>query len=282
MNDQVTHNSSTNRMITLILKNIVAWMASLLVIIPMLLVVLNAFKADGETISMTMELPKQWIFSNFGTVIEKGKLVRSFFNSLTFAVGGTVLTVIFGAMAAYVFSRRRSKGVAAVYMYVVLGMVIPINYVALTKTMQVLHLNNTIPGVILLYTALQTPFTVFLIYGFVSKIPVDLDEAAILDGCTPMQLYWKVIFPLLKSAIVTSGVLCFLNCWNEFMIPLYFTNTTEKWPMTLAIYNFFGQYEMSWNLICADVILTCAPVIIIYVACQRFIVGGQTAGAVKG
>ena len=273
---------SKTKVVQVVLKNILAWIASLLVLIPMTLVVLNAFKSDGETINMTMELPKHFTMANFVTVIEKGKLVGSFFNSLLYAGVGTVLTVLFGSMAAYVFSRRRSKGMAAIYMFVVLGMVIPINYVTLTQVMQVTHLTNTSVGIILLYMALQTPFTVFLIYGFVSKIPVELDEAAILDGCNPWQLYWRVIFPMLKSAIVTSGVLCFLNCWNEFMMPLYFLHSSEKWPMTLAIYNFFGQYEMKWNLICADVLLTCAPVIIIYLICQKYIVGGQTAGAVKG
>ncbi|MBQ8971050.1 MAG: carbohydrate ABC transporter permease [Lachnospiraceae bacterium] len=269
-------------MVQIILKNILAWIASLTVLVPLALVVLNAFKADGETISMTLTLPKTWVFSNFSTVIEKGKLVRSFVNSMIYAGAGTILTVFFGALAAYVFSRRRSKGMYLLYMYVVLGMVIPINYVTLTKTMINLRLTNTSLGIILLYMALQTPFTVFVIYGFVSKIPVELDEAAIIDGCSPIQLYTRIVFPMLKSAIVTSGVLCFLNCWNEFMMPLYFLHTSDKWPMTLAVYNFFGQYEMKWNLICADVLLTCLPVIIIYLLGQKYIIGGQTAGAVKG
>ena len=167
-------------------------------------------------------------------------------------------------------------------MYVVLGMFIPVNYVTLTKIMQVTSLNNTWYGIVLLYTAMQIPFSVFLIFGFVSKIPSELDEAAILDGCTPIQLFIRIVFPMLKSAVITAGVLCFLNTWNEFIMPLYFLHSSEKWPMTLAIYNFFGQYEMSWNLICADVILTCLPVVILYVACQKYIVGGQTEGAVKG
>lgn len=274
--------SSKNKFIQIFLKNILAWLASLMVIIPLLLVIFNAFKADGETINMDLHLPKEWIIANFFTVIEKGKLIRSFFNSFLYAGVGTLVTVFFGSMAAYVFSRRRSKLMSAVYMYMVLGMVIPINYVTLTKTMINLHLTNTKPGIILLYMALQTPFTIFLIYGFVSKIPVELDEAAIIDGCSPLELYLKVVFPMLKSAVITAGVLCFLNCWNEFMMPLYFLHSSEKWPMTLAIYNFFGQYEMKWNLICADVILTCAPVLIIYLICQKYIVGGQTAGAVKG
>ena len=212
--------TTKNKFVQILLKNLLAWIASLIVIIPMLLVILNAFKADGETLNMNLELPKTWIVSNFATVIEKGKLIRSFLNSLMYAGLGTFITIFFGAMAAYVFSRRRSKGMAAIYMYVVLGMVIPINYVTLTKTMITLHLTNTKPGIILLYMALQTPFSIFLIYGFVSKIPTELDEAAIIDGCSPIQLYLRIIFPMLKSAIITAGVLCFLNCWNEFMMPL--------------------------------------------------------------
>ncbi len=275
-------STKKNHIIQSILKNALAWFASLLVIVPVLLIILNAFKGDGEALTMTMELPKTWNWSNFATVIEKGKLVGSFFNSLLYAGTSTVLTVILASLAAYVFSRRRSKKISILYMYVVLGMVIPVNYVTLTKIMQITHLVNTAPGIILLYTAMQIPFSVFLIFGFVSKIPVELDEAAILDGCTPIQLFMRVVLPMLKPAVITSGVLCFLNTWNEFIMPLYFLHSSEKWPMTLAIYNFFGQYEMSWNLICADVILTCLPVVILYITCQKYIVGGQTEGAVKG
>ena len=271
-----------NRFIQILLKNMLAWFASLLVLVPLVLIVLNAFKGDGEALTMTMELPKTWNWSNFAKVIEKGKLLISFCNSLLYAGTSTILTVVLASLAAYVFSRRRSRRVGMLYMYVVLGMVIPVNYVTLTKIMQMTHLVNTAPGIILLYTAMQIPFSVFLIFGFVSKIPVELDEAAILDGCTPIQLFWNVILPMLKSAVITAGVLCFLNTWNEFIMPLYFLHSSGKWPMTLAIYNFFGQFEMSWNLICADVILTCLPVVLLYVTCQKYIVGGQTEGAVKG
>ena len=275
-------SAKKNRLIAVIVKNIIAWSAALLVMVPLALILINAFKSDGETLTMTLSLPKTWQFSNFATVIEKGKLVRSFFNSFLYAGSATILTVLFAGLAAYVFSRRRSKGMGFLYMYVVLGMVIPVNYVTLTKIMQITHLNNHAVGIILLYTAMQLPFSIFLIYGFVSKVPVEMDEAAILDGCTAVQLYTRVVFPMLKSAVVTAGVLCFLNTWNEFIMPLYFLHSSEKWPMTLAVYNFFGQYETSWNLICADVLLTCLPVLILYLTCQKYIVGGQTEGAVKG
>ncbi|MCR5581370.1 MAG: carbohydrate ABC transporter permease [Pseudobutyrivibrio sp.] len=268
--------------ITNVLLNIIAVVVSLILFTPILLIIINAFKATGEAMTMTINLPKSLVLENFGIVIEKGKLVRSFLNSLLYAGGATALAVVLGSMSAYVFSRRRNRSFSALYMYIVLGMVIPVNYVALMKVMQVLHLTNSAVGIILLYTAIQTPFTIFLLYGFVSKIPVELDEAAVIDGCNPGQLYFTIVMPLLKPALVTATVLCFLNTWNEFVMPLYFLNSSEKWPMTLAVYNFFGQYETSWNLICADVILTCAPVILMYLFGQKYIVGGQTAGAVKG
>lgn len=275
-------NMKTKHTIQVVVQNIVAWMASFIVLVPLMLILINSFKGNGEVMQMTLELPKTWNFSNFATVIEKGKLIKSFVNSMVYAGCATFIAIFFASMSAYVFSRRRTKGFEAVYLYVILGMVIPVNYVALMKVMQTLSLNNSGIGIILLYAAMQTPFSVFLIYGFVSKLPVELDEAAVIDGCLPYQLYFKIIFPLLKPAVVTAGVLCFLNTWNEFIMPLYFLNSSDRWPMTLAVYNFFGQFEMSWNLICADVLLTCAPVIIIYLSCQKYIVGGQTAGAVKG
>lgn len=275
-------SNRTKKLTANILKNILAWLFSILMLIPLALIVVTSFKTKEEATSMSLTLPTTWTFENFATVIEKGKLVQSFLNSFLYASCATILVVILGTMAAYVFSRRRTKGMNALYMYLVLGMVIPINYVALMQVMQTTHLQNTSIGIILLYVATQMPFTVFLIYGFVSKVPSDLDEAAVIDGCGAGRLFFSIVVPLLKPCMVTAGVLCFLNTWNEFIMPLYFLNTSEKWPMTLAVYNFFGQYEKSWNLISADILLTCLPVIIMYLICQKYIVGGQTAGAVKG
>ncbi|RHV87812.1 carbohydrate ABC transporter permease [Lachnospiraceae bacterium OF09-33XD] len=275
-------NSKRKKTAKNVVKNGMAWIVSLVMLVPVLLILVNAFKPAEEAIRMNLTLPKEWTLTNFITVIQKGKLGQSFLNSFLYAGSATVITVCLGAMAAYVFSRRRTRRNSAVYMYMVLGIVIPINYVALMKVMQATRLNNSALGIILLYVAMQLPFTIFLIYGFVSKVPTELDEAAVIDGCGPFRLFFSIILPMLKPSIITAGVLCFLNTWNEFIMPLYFLNSSEKWPVTLAIYNFFGQYETNWNLICADVLLTCLPVIVMYLVCQKYIVGGQTAGAVKG
>lgn len=275
-------NSKRKKTAKNVVKNGMAWIVSLVMLVPVLLILVNAFKPAEEAIRMNLTLPKEWTLTNFITVIQKGKLGQSFLNSFLYAGSATVITVCLGAMAAYVFSRRRTRRNSAVYMYMVLGIVFPINYVALMKVMQATRLNNSALGIILLYVAMQLPFTIFLIYGFVSKVPTELDEAAVIDGCGPFRLFFSIILPMLKPSIITAGVLCFLNTWNEFIMPLYFLNSSEKWPVTLAIYNFFGQYETNWNLICADVLLTCLPVIVMYLVCQKYIVGGQTAGAVKG
>lgn len=266
-----------------LVKNLIAWILSAIMMIPLLLIIFTALKPDSEARrSMTLSLPREWTSANFAIAIEKGKLVTGFFNSLLYSVSSTVLVILLASMAAYVFSRRRSRGNQALYLFIVMGLVLPINYVALMKVMQLMMLNNTQLGIILLYSAIQLPFMVFLIYSYVARIPVELDEAAVIDGCGPIRLFFSIIFPLMRPVLVTAVVLCFLNVWNEFVMPLYFLNSSDKWPMTLSVYNFFGQYQTQWNLIAADVLLTSLPVVVMFIALQKYIVGGQTVGAVKG
>lgn len=266
-----------------VLTNLIAWCISLILVVPLILIVFNALKTSLLASDMSLALPQlpiQW--SNFGIVIEKGKLIQSFFNSTIYSVGSVVLCTGLSAMSAYVLSRNRNRLNKFIYIFIVLGIAMPINFVTLIKVMQSVQLMNSRIGIILLYAAMQTPFTIFLIYGFIGKIPVDLDEAGIIDGCTPLQLFFKIILPLLKPVLVTAIVLTFLNTWNEFILPLYFLNSSAKWPMTLAVYNFFGMYFKDWNLVCADIVLTSLPVIVVYLLGQKYIVSGMTSGAVKG
>jgi len=271
------------KLIRKIITNILAWMFSAICLIPLLLILFNSMKDKKAAAEMNLALPSFPIqFENYFVVIEKGKLAQSFLNSLIYSAGSVVLCVLFASLAAYVLSRNQTKLNKALYMFIVMGITLPVNYVALTKVLMTLHLNNTRVGIILLYTAMQLPFMTFLIHGFVAKVPTELDEAAIIDGCGPVRLFFSVIMPLLKPAIATSVVLTFLNTWNEFTSPLYFLNNTDKWPMTLSVYNFFGMYYKDWNLVCADILLTSLPVIIVYLLGQKYIVAGMTSGAVKG
>ena len=127
-----------------------------------------------------------------------------------------------------------------------MGIAMPTNFVTLMQVMQWTNLVNTQLGIILLYAAMQIPFSVFLIYAFIGTIPRELDEAALIDGCAPLRAFFGVIFPLLTPVLVTLSVLSILGIWNEFLMPLYFLNSSADWPMTLAVYNFFGMYQSDW------------------------------------
>ena len=135
---------------------------------------------------------------------------------------------------------------------------------------------------IFLYISMQLPFSIFLIYGFIETIPRELDEAATMDGCSPLRLFFSVILPLLTPVLVTSGILNFLGVWSDFLFPLYYLNDSDNWPMTLAIYNFFGRFNTQWNLVSANILLNIIPVIVVYLLGQRYILSGMTSGAVKG
>lgn len=271
------------RTIKTICVNAIAWIISLICMIPLLLLVVNSLKDKNAASYMNLSLPAWPIpWENFATVIQKGKLLNSFLNSLTYSLGSVVICSVLAVMAAYVLSRNATRLNKFIYMYLVLGITLPVNYVALMKVMIFLHLNNTKPGIVLLYAAMQLPFSVFLIHGFVARIPVELDEAAVMDGCNSVKLFFRIVLPLLKPVMATVFVLTFLNTWNEFISPLYFLSSSTKWPMTLSVYNFFGMYFKDWNLVCADILLTSLPVILVYLLGQKYIVSGMTAGAVKG
>lgn len=261
---------------------LLAAIVSLTMFFPIYLIVVNSFKDNIQSRTMGVDLPTSLHFDNYFTVIEQGKLGTAFINSSLYATGATILVVLFSSLAAFVLSRNRSRRNIFLYFFIALGIAMPLNYVPLTKVMQTTHLINTIPGIILLYAATKIPFGVFLIYAFVDSIPREIDEAAIIDGCSPLKLFFSVVFPLLKPAWVTAGILSFLDFWSEFILPLYFLQSSAKWPMTLAVYNFFGRFESSWNLVSADIVLTILPVIVVYLWGQRYIIYGMTTGAVKG
>jgi len=270
------------RMFRATVNNLLASGAGLVALAPIYLVFVNALKTQTDSATMGVELPLNPQWGNFGTVIDQGKLLTAFFNSVLYSVGGTVLSVMVSALAAYVLARHRSRRHEIIYALLIMGIAIPTNFVTLTKVMQVTGLIDSQIGIILLYAATQIPFSVFLIYAFIDSLPRELDEAAFIDGCSPIRTFFSIIFPVLTPVVVTCGVLNMLNLWNEFLMPLYFLNSTDHWPMTLAVYNFFGQFQSNWALVSADVVLTILPMILVYVVAQRWILSGVSAGAVKG
>lgn len=272
----------SKKIIKSLLANVITIFISLIILIPLLVLFLNSFKTQGEANNMSLSLPSTWQFENYKVVIEQGKLISSFFNSLLYATVSVGIIVFVVSAAAFVISRNRKSINNWIYYFIISGIAIPINNVALMKVMQALNLANTRIGIILIYAAINIPLSLFLCYGFISTIPREIDEAAVIDGCGPVRLFVSIILPLLKPIISTLFVLNFMAIWNDFTMPLYFLNNSAKWPMTLAVYNFFGAFENSWNLVSADIILTLIPVLIVFIFGQKYIVGGVSAGSVKG
>lgn len=264
-----------------IAKHVVCILLSLIVLVPFYMVLINSFKTKSEAARMSLSLPTEWVFQNYLEVIDKGDLIQGFTNSLLYAVVATFAGVLLCSMAAFVMCRKRTKLNVFLYYFVLCGLFFPVNYVTLVRVLTGFHLNNTRVGIILVFTSAMIPFCVFTIRNFVTSIPVELDEAAVIDGAGPVSLFFKIILPLLKPTMVTCFILQFMTVWSDFLTPLYLSSKSKLFPMTMAVYQFFGKNKSYWNYIFADIVLTCIPVVLVYMIGQKYIVGGMTSGAVK-
>jgi raffinose/stachyose/melibiose transport system permease protein len=259
-----------------------SWAVVLIFLLPMAVILINSFKTKAESDAMSLALPARIAIANFESVFLKGNLATTFLNSATYAAGSSLLIVALTLTSAFVLSRRKGRATNFIYFFIVLGTALPMNYIAVMKVMRALALINTRLGMVLLYAAIGIPISLFIAYGYISTLPREIDEAAVIDGCAPAPLFALVIAPLLTPIASTIFVLNFMSTWNDFIMPLYFLNATRKWPMTLGVYNFFGMYQTQWNLVSADIVMTSLPVLLVFVFGQKYIVGGITAGAVKG
>lgn len=268
--------------VQVIIKGVLFWGLSLIVIVPFLIVVFNAFKTQPEAINMELSLPNEWHFENFAKVWEDGDILHALKNSLILSVSSVAVTVVCSSMCAYVISRNRTRFNRLIYVFFAMGLMVPVSNVTIVKVLRVMGLYNTLPGTILVFIALIMPLSVFLYYGFISGIPRELDEAAIVDGAGAVRIFVQVIFPLLKPATVTVIMINFLNVWNDFQIPLYTLPDPDKAVIVQKVYNFFGTYTASWNLVSVTIIYAILPILIVYLFGQKYIISGMTAGSVKG
>lgn len=248
---------------------------------PLWMVLINAFKNKGEARFFALSFPKEWTLENFAVVFQTGGVLRAFFNGLIVAGASVMIVLLFSALAAFAISRSKQRWANAAYYLFLCGLVVPVAFIPTFLVLDRLNLFNTYIGLILVSATYGLPMSIFLYVGFIKTIPRELDEAAIIDGCSPIRMVFSVIFPLLKPVTVTLFIFNFIGCWNDIQVPLYFSNT-EKWNLPLTVYNFYGTYGSSWNLVFADIVLTVLPLLILYLISQKYIISGMTAGAVKG
>ena len=257
----------------------------LVFIVPLVFMALTAVKDRKEAAKLDFSWPTNFQFvENFTEVLSARKfmLVTAFINSTILTVASVAILVVLAAMVAWVLQRRKSRWNGVANFLILSGLIIPPAIVPTVWVLQGLGLFKTLPGLILIEVAFGLSFCVMLFRAFISSIPKELDEAAVIDGCGPVRLFFRVIFPLLRSVIVTVIVVQSVAIFNDFQHPLYFLPGDANATVQLTLFNFQSQFTTSYNLLFMNILLITIPPFIMYLFFNRQIVSGMTAGAVKG
>jgi raffinose/stachyose/melibiose transport system permease protein len=254
-------------------------------LVPFAFIVLTASKTRGESALREFSLPTEWaIWDNFVAVIQARDymLLAAFVNSTVLTVASVAIMVVLAAMCGYVMQRRPNRLTPWLNALVLSGLIIPPAVVPTIWVLQGLGLFRTLPGLILIEVAFGLSFCVLLFRAFVASIPREIDEAAIIDGAGPVRLFFRVVFPLLRSVIVTAVIVQSVAVFNDFQNPLYFLPGDTNATVQLTLYNFRSQYTTQWNLLFMDILLITIPPLVMYAFFNRQIVAGLTTGGVKG
>ncbi len=267
------------------LKYIILIILALLIIIgPLWLILINSFKNSREAALLSFSFPSEWhIVDNYSAVIEKGDLLRGFLNTMLYTCVVIPLLIIIGGMASWVFARSKEVIFKVFYFILISGILIPPSVVTSIKLLNMLHIYGTRIGLILFYIGILLSLSIFFMTGFIKSIPINLEDAARIDGCNNLQLFFKVILPLLKPVISTVSILAGLSVWNDFMWAFYLLRSKSQQTLMLGLFNFMGshQNDINWHLVFADLVLVSLPFIIFYIFGQRFIISGIMGGSIK-
>jgi len=259
--------------------------AAVVFLVPFAFIFVTASKSVQEALTLNFDLPKKWMFvDNLVQVVQAQDfmLIRAFGNSILLTVCSVSILVVLSAMMAWIIDRRPGKVAKIANAMILAGLMIPPAVVPTIFLLQSLHIYGTFPSLVLIEVAYSTSFTVMIFRAFISSIPRELDEAAIIDGANPIQLFFRVVFPLLKSVIVTAVILNSVFVFNDFVNPLYYLNGPGNETVQLTLFNFNGQYVSHYNLLFMDILLVTVPMVIMFAIFNKRIVAGMTAGAVKG
>ena len=264
--------------------SIAALAVGIVFVSPLYLVFVNSVKTVREIYLSPLGLPVEISWNNFGRVMEKIDFGQALKNSLFFVVFGVAGLLVICSMAAYRLARHRTRVNKFVYLLLVSSILVPFQTVMipLIKIIASIGLYNTRIGVLLAYYGYGIPFAVFLFYGFLSSIPREIEEAALIDGGSLFQVYRCIILPLLKPICVTVAVLDVLWIYNDFLLPFVLISDNELRTLPLVMYTFFTAYERPWDLAMASLTMVLTPAIIKFVILQKQITGGIVSGAVEG
>ncbi|WP_313636777.1 carbohydrate ABC transporter permease [Paenibacillus sp.] len=260
----------------------IATVVFLIYIVPFLLILITSLKNEAESKIMNFKLPTTYQFDNYLTAINEGQIWRGLSNGLFVSLTVTILTVLLCSYSAFIMQRNQTRFTRFTYKFLLAGMIAPFSFIPAIKLLQLLHMGDNYSGLIMVDIASQIPFTILLYYSFFYGVPREMDEAASVDGASPIRMFFQVIFPLLMPVVSTNIVLTFTTIWNDFSNVLFLVPKSSMWTIPMGIFNFQQLYTYNYALVCAYITLALIPVLIIYLLGQKYIVSGMTTGAVKG
>lgn len=257
--------------------------AVLLLGIPFWLVLSTAGKNQAEALNPNLTPPSQWqLLENFGQVFSEGRMLTGFFGSLLVMVPAVFGVLILGSMAAWILGRRGGKGMAIVYAVAISGIVLPPAVVTIVLLLRQMGLAGTAVGMIGVYMGMYLSTVIFFVTGFVRTIPPELEEAARVDGASPVKVFVRIILPLLVPVLATATILICLYIWNDVFYALFVVGgRLDTLPLNLYQVASAGLYLQNWHLIFAYITLMSLPLLVTFVIAQRKIISGITSGAVK-
>lgn len=257
---------------------------AILYLFPIYILFINSFKTQKGLFENVISIPNKDTFTieNYKNAFLKLNYFRSFFNSLTITVISVILILLFSSMAAWALVRNKSMSSKIIFGLFSISILIPFQSTMLPLLMitKKIKLLNPV-GLIIMYVGFGVSLSIFMIHGFIKNIPKELEEAATIDGCGFFQLFFRIVIPLLKSALISVAILNIIWIWNDFLLPSIVL-TEQKWKtLPLMTYNFFGEYSKKWDLATAALFICIIPIIVFYSWTQKYIISGMTEGSIK-
>ncbi|MGF2615117.1 carbohydrate ABC transporter permease [Rossellomorea vietnamensis] len=262
---------------------IIGIIVGLIFLVPFYFVLINSVKPFAAILIDAAAWPEEFLFSNYAKVWDIINFPRAFWNSLVITVFSNIGLVIISSMAAWKMVRTPGRFSKILFVIFVSAMVIPFQTVMipLMKLGGALQLTNSIPGLIIMYFGFGVPLSLFLFHGFVKTVPIEIEESAMIDGCSQFGVFWRIVFPLLKPITVTVIILNTLWIWNDYLLPLLVLQDAELRTIPLAASSFFAQYTKQWDMGLAALVLGITPVILFFLFLQKHIIKGIASGSIK-
>ena len=258
---------------------------TLLALFPIVLVIMNSFKAKNAIFNTPLRPPMPSTFSLVGyqRVFSDSAVTSYYMNSITVTAGTIFFTLLFGAMAAWALTEYKFRWNTLLALYLSIGIMVPIRLgsVSIIQLVADLNLINTLTALVLVYTAQNLPLSIFILSEFIAQIPKDLREAGRCDGLSEYNIFFYIVKPLIRPAMATVAVFTMIPVWNDLWFPLLLAPTSGKQTITLGVQQFLGQYITDWNAVLAALSTAIIPVLILYVIFSRQLIRGLTSGAVK-